>query len=152
MRKCNNCGFELNDNDLFCASCGGKVITEKSEKKDTNADSNKIWKIASGVLLVVCILLGVLYGAKVTEYEDMNNLYEYQLRKNQTLERKASRYEEQVEFMNDYVVIIDGKSNAKVYHTYDCSLWKAEDGSWSIIVYNINAAIQEGYYACEQCH
>lgn len=63
MKKCNNCGFELNDNDLFCVSY-----------------------------------------------------------------------------------------DAKVYHTYDCSLWKAEDGSWSIIVYNIDAAIQEGYSACTYCH
>lgn len=67
---------------MFCVSCGGKVIAEKSKKKGTNAGSNKIWKIASGGLLVVCILLGVLYGAKAAEYEDMNQLYEYQRREN----------------------------------------------------------------------
>lgn len=62
-------------------------------------------------------------------------------------------YQEQVDFMNEYVVIIDAREDAmKKYHTYNCPNWKAADGSWSIFIYNIDMAIQEHYTACEDCH
>lgn len=198
MKKCTNCGFELNDNDLFCMNCGNKIVQEERkqsqeqksvEKKAKSSQGNQkigVWKIASGILLASCIILGIFYGMKCEEYDDLNGAYQYVINKNADLEKQVldmkgqnettselatlrndyeklydeyvktfsqmCAYEEQAEFMNDYVVIVNANSTEMVYHTYNCSLWQADDGSWSIYIYNIDAALQEGYSACAHCH
>ena len=57
MKLCNNCGYKLNNDALFCSSCGTKLIkSEKSSLPKTTYQSDP--SLTKNVTLVtICILL-----------------------------------------------------------------------------------------------
>ncbi|MEE0866070.1 MAG: zinc ribbon domain-containing protein [Clostridia bacterium] len=52
--KCNKCGNELKDGDLFCGNCGNKIILKKE-----NENNNKI-SIDIKSIIIIIIIIGVL--------------------------------------------------------------------------------------------
>lgn len=49
MMKCKKCGFEVSENDLFCANCGAKVEIEPNKKPN-----NKMKLIIAAIVVVIC--------------------------------------------------------------------------------------------------
>ena len=47
--KCKKCGFEVTENDLFCANCGAKVEIEPNKKPN-----NKMKLIIAAIVVVIC--------------------------------------------------------------------------------------------------
>ena len=47
--KCKKCGFEVSENDLFCANCGAKVEIEPNKKPN-----NKMKLIIVTIVVVIC--------------------------------------------------------------------------------------------------
>lgn len=47
--KCKKCGFEVSENDLFCANCGAKVEIEPNKKPN-----NKMKLIIAAIVVVIC--------------------------------------------------------------------------------------------------
>ena len=166
MKKCNNCGFELNDEDVFCVNCGNKINTgleKKTENRMNSVGDNRqiwIWRIVSGVLLLGCIFFALSFSQAEKDYDEIYSMYMTSLNKLDALEKESvdteddvdlsaelaaakadydklyrdyievfsqcGKYEAQVEFMNNYVVIIENCSWPS-YELYP---------SWSKIVYN----------------
>ncbi|MEE0866071.1 MAG: zinc ribbon domain-containing protein [Clostridia bacterium] len=65
--KCNKCGNELNENDLFCGKCGNKIVqntvnTNKSEgnKKSKNKTIIKIIVVILSILIICAIFFAVI--------------------------------------------------------------------------------------------
>ena len=186
MKKCPKCNLEANGNDLFCMNCGEKLVEIPDEKKEIGfqtmwtetrtenkktATQNKdrqllIWRIASVVLLMGCIVLGVSGMQNQKGYETMERQFALLEQQYDTLEGELNSLNnqhmiltngynamlEQVEFMDEYVAIINADSTSNLYHTYDCDDWRNADGTWSVYVYNIKAAINAGYLPCDKCH
>ena len=59
--KCKNCGKELNDNDIYCTSCGAKVdnlqIPSNNHKKE-----KKIIKLCGIIVLIVVVVVLIIAG------------------------------------------------------------------------------------------
>lgn len=90
--KCSNCGFEYDDEDIFCSKCGTKLLEEKNENikisisKFNSAENEKsnfnknihnnsiinigIFLIAA--LSVLCLTLFVILNKHHSEKEDLN--------------------------------------------------------------------------------
>lgn len=149
MKKCPKCNLEANGTDLFCMYCGEKLVEIPDEKKETGFQTmwtetqteNKkpatqnidrqllIWRIASVVLLIGCIVLGVSGMQNQKEYETMERQYALLEQQYDTLEGELNSLNnqhmiltngynamlEQVEFMDEYVAIINADSTSSKF-------------------------------------
>lgn len=71
MRYCKDCGAEVEDVAMVCSECGSKnlslIETENiTEKKPLQKKT--IVKIVIGAILAVCIICGIVFGAKIVIY------------------------------------------------------------------------------------
>lgn len=128
----------------------------KAENRKTTKDAEEkqllIWRVISGMLLLCSIVLAVLLVRSKEESEYYRGEHRWILNNYVELEDKMELMEQQITFMNDYVAIINADDGSNLYHTYDCEDWRNADGSWSIYVYNIKAALNAGYLPCEKCY
>ena len=63
------------------------------------------------------------------------------------LQNQVQENKELADFIDDYVVFIED-DGTDLYHKYKCYKFKGE----SFWVLNINAAKEDGYKACPNCH
>lgn len=70
---CNNCGTEITKDAEFCPNCGKKIDKNKLETvakpaSKTSVKSASKWKIITGLILVIAVLLGGFYGYRLLYY------------------------------------------------------------------------------------
>lgn len=54
MMRCKKCGFEVSENDLFCANCGAKVEIEHNKKPNNR------------VRLIIVVIVIVIFGVGIS--------------------------------------------------------------------------------------
>ena len=179
MKKCPNCGLEMEDGQVFCHHCGARVedvsradadterlnrelrqrdklISElkeqlaQAEKRNTGTPKKKRWVVISAVLLAVCICSVVFAVYQEGDASYYRRSYNTLSSRYNTLEEEYESLEEQTEFMDKYIGIIDLNSEEYLYHTYDCPTWDW-NGEWNILAYNVAAAESRDYKPCPEC-
>ncbi|SCI77974.1 Predicted membrane protein [uncultured Flavonifractor sp.] len=181
MKKCPNCGLEMEDGQVFCHHCGtrigdvnrtdadterlnreirqkDKLITDlkaqlaQAEKQDTRtAKKRKKWVVISAALLAICICSVIFATYQGSEASYYKRRYNALSSQYNTLEEECEALEEQTEFMDKYIGIIDLSTEDYLYHTYDCPTLDWSS-EWNILAYNVTAAESRDYEPCPECH
>lgn len=152
---CQKCGNEIPDNSVFCDVCGERVSLQVGIQQTVQKDAKKKKRNKSTIILSVFLCLSLI-GCGVLGYIAIRkaNLVAFKSEviknKNNSIdyyENEVDLLRERAEFLDNYVVIV-GDNGSKYYHKYECGLWRSCD---SILVYNEEAARQDGYKPCSIC-
>ena len=59
---CNNCGNQTNDEDIFCANCGAKIINNIGDKQqDSNNDKKGVRTTLKRMIAIVTIIVILVF-------------------------------------------------------------------------------------------
>lgn len=161
MKKCPNCGSEATDEQFFCQHCGTRLedeirpSPEIKEKETSVAMPQKLekkWRIILGLSISICIFSTIFAWIEFNEAKDYRQRYYSANSDRNELKELNSAMNQQVDFMNQYIAIIDSNSDDNLYHTYACDVWDNWSDEWSILAYNTHAADDRGYEPCPECH
>ena len=135
-------------------------IKKQEEKIKEITKRIRVPKIAI-ILIVVVVALSALnvvqlvnrqdLQSQITELEKESALKTSRIttlnNENSSLQSTVWEYTHLVNFIDDYVVFVEN-DGTNLYHKFDSYRFK-ENSFW---VYNIEAAKNQGYYACPVCH
>lgn len=175
MKKCPKCGLEASDDQIFCQQCGSRldneisknaevdqvqnnnnIPTQQVKKDEASANIHQKPRKRRGILLgiSICISIASIITAiiKYNDAEDYKRRYQSIRYDYSELEKDIIPLEEQVNFMDQYIVIIDANKDDNLYHTYTCDVWNNWSGDWSMLAYNVTTAENRGYEPCPECH
>lgn len=143
-KYCSRCGSLIDSSTRVCSGCGKKYI------KFVKPNKFSVTVIIMSLLIVFSIIINIVQYNKIdhlswretyleSQVDDLNDEIE-------ELRYDSWRNYRTLNFYKDYAVLVNEYSD--YYHTYGCEDFD-ESAFW---IYNINAAEQEGYYACPKCH
>lgn len=153
MKFCPSCGLEAEDNMVFCMNCGTKLQDKSKDiEKEEESEQPKIKTDKKSSTQWVWILLTFVFCvwaiAATVQCSEENDRKEYYIDEYWQLREKASELQAQVDFMDQYVVLVfDNGSN--YYHTYECYEKHRGESFWA---YNIDAAEGKEFEPCPDCH
>lgn len=155
----------------FCSRCGGKI--DNDTKKCTGCGKqyfkgfrvNKVLSLALIFLLILSGFLNVYLYTRVLEHSDEIAKLQSELTsmesKNTRLKTKNNNLQNQISnlageldvcyqeinFIDEFVVFVEN-DETDLYHKYQCYKFKGK----SFWVFNVSAAIGEGYSPCPLCY
>lgn len=140
----------------FCSQCGALIDSETKKctgcgKKGSKFTIRSLTVTLLAIGLSLSVILNIVQLANTT---DLNNNIEYWKNKANKLEDNVSdlrndllENKELVTFIDDFVVFVED-DGTDYYHKYECNKFKG-DYFWA---YNVDAAKEQGYTACPNCH
>ena len=159
QRFCSRCGSPITREDMCCPGCGRRL--RLFAKGSVPALLLSLFLVASLVANGFLLYNSRTNLALEKELDDANQLiatlqerngqlslnYTNLFYERDTLQRKMENSRWQIEFMDEYVAIVQEDDNR--YHTYGCTLFLNSDTSFYI--YDVESAPDFGYVPCPYC-
>ena len=151
VKYCSKCGSQIDHITKKCTGCGKQYF------KGIKLNKYSVPIIILSVVLLVSVIFNVYLYREIEYFSGRETYLEEQVENlNQEIEDlnkeislrdiEAWSKERKLEFFEDYAVIVSRGS--RKYHKYGC-----EDLDTSYFwIYNVDAAEDNGYYACSKCN
>lgn len=143
-KYCGRCGSIVDNESKVCTGCGKKFF------KGIRFNKFSITVIILSLVLATSVIVNICQYSEIDYLSWREEYLEYQVSNlndeisNLKLDNLTDGWA--LEFYEEYAVLVN--ENSKKYHKYGCDDFDES----SFRIYNINAAEQQGYYACPKCH
>ncbi len=145
MRYCSRCGALVNNETKMCTGCGKKYF------RGIKLTKISITIVSLALLLTISIILNI---AQVMDRNEIDEGRWYWMERAEELENEILdleselwEHEDLADFIDRHVVFIED-DGTRLYHKYSCNNFKGN----SFWVFNIEAAVGQGYNQCPYCH
>lgn len=144
--KCIFCGYENNDNNIYCLKCGNKLKKDKTEYNRLhyhNSDTyNRKNLIKIGIVLVIALVSFILLASTIT-----SNIILFNNTTNST-QYNTTNYSQ----VNNTTQIYLGNSNSYKFHYPNCQSAQQISPEHMVTFNSRDDAISQGYHPCGICN